>query len=99
MEQELNEFGNPKTFTVHGGELRRWSSVMEEYVPVHAADNFTRIVDGLRVWDYDMRRGVVSLSNVDVHDGWFDVVREDGQRKLMNSERVVPNHPRTGEAA
>ena len=105
--QELNDYGHAKIFTVRedvpGYEgkrsLMRWSQRLGEYVPVYAADHFTRIVDGLRVWDYDMERGAVSLVNLDFHDGWFEVARDNGTRKFMNWERVIPKHPRTDEAA
>jgi hypothetical protein len=63
------------------------------------------IVDGLRVWDYNLDRGVVDLSNARrmvqyvPSDGWFDVRLDGGGKSLMNAERVVTRHPVTRETA
>lgn len=63
------------------------------------------IVDGMRVWDYDLNRGTVDLSNArwmlayGPFSGWFDVRLDNGGRSLMNAERVAVRHPMTREAA
>lgn len=63
------------------------------------------ITDGLRVWDYDLNRGVVDLSNARFmvkyapSDGWFNVRLDAGGRSLMNAERVCVRHPFTRESA
>lgn len=58
--------------------------------------NGVEITHGLRVWDNDLACGSVDLSSLK-SDGWFDVVREDGRRVLMNAERVTTVHPFSGE--
>lgn len=55
------------------------------------------IVDGLRVWDYDLRAGTVcfSESRIDSEywDGWFAILRDDGPQVVMNGERLWTRHP------
>lgn len=61
--------------------------------------NGVEITDGLRVWDYNLDRGVVDLSSLG-SDGWFYVGLDDQRgRTLMNWERVTTRHPFTGELA
>jgi hypothetical protein len=68
------------------------------------------IVDGLRVWDYDLRRTTVDVSGTrqadpqdEFHqywDGWFEMKTTDGVRtSSMNGVRMWARHPRTGEPA
>lgn len=68
------------------------------------------IVDGLRVWDYDLQRGVVEfdddLNIPDVDQSgqvWFHVDRDPDNElagiKLMSDTRVWRRHPHTGELA
>lgn len=52
------------------------------------------IVDGMRVWDYNLDAGVVDLSRLD-SGGWFDVKTDGGGRSYMNAERVCVRHPFT----
>lgn len=56
------------------------------------------IIDGMRVWDYNLRAGTVDLTRLD-SDGWFYVKTDDGGSSLMNAERVCVRHPFTGKAA
>lgn len=56
------------------------------------------ITDGLRVWDYNLRRGTVDLSRLGT-DGWFHVQTDEGGCSLMNAERVCVRHPFTRETA
>jgi hypothetical protein len=71
------------------------------------------IVDGLRVWDYDLKPGTIDLQSSEPHeevnqnDGskelWFDV-RPDNHpnpnaRKMMSAKRVWVRHPTTGSKA
>lgn len=69
-----------------------------------------KIVDGLRVWDYDLRVAVVDVAGTawahetsEFHrywDGWFEMRTPDGGRSSgMNGERMWVRHPRTGEVA
>lgn len=70
-------------------------------------DNGVDIVNGLRVWDYDLEPGTVVIDaneqshpDYDFHkywDGWFHVYTDDGRRKLMNGSRLWVRHPHTGE--
>lgn len=68
------------------------------------------IVDGLRVWDYDLRRSVVDVKGTAWADptsefhqywnGWFEMLApEGGRRSSMNGERMWVRHPTTGEPA
>jgi hypothetical protein len=68
------------------------------------------IVDGLRVWDYDLRRTTVDVKGTDwAHetsefhqywDGWFEMKTAEGVRtSSMNGERMWVRHPTTGERA
>lgn len=63
------------------------------------------IVDGMRVWDYNLDAGVVDLSNARFmmqyvpFDGWFNVRLDNGGRSLMNAERVAVRHPMSRKAA
>lgn len=56
------------------------------------------IVNGLRVWDYNLETGVVDLTHLD-SGGWFDVVLDGGGKSYMNAERVCTRHPYTHESA
>lgn len=56
------------------------------------------ITDGMRVWDYNLDRGVVDLSRMGT-DGWFDVRTDTGGRSFMNAERICVRHPFTYEEA
>lgn len=74
---------------------------------IYTADG-VKIFDGLIVWDYDMRRGIVDLKNAYSKssqlygwDGWFQVhaIGEDDEilypgsyGKLMNDVRVRVNY-------
>ena len=62
---------------------------------------------GLRVWDYDLKPGTVSI--VDKHydgtpDGplgivaWHEVTRDDGSRGLFDGSRMSTRHPTTGQS-
>lgn len=57
-----------------------------------------QLVDGMRVWDYNLYAGVVDLSSLG-NDGWFDVACDNGQCTLMNAVRVCVRHPFTGKPA
>jgi hypothetical protein len=67
------------------------------------------ITCGLRVWDYDLQRGVIAydddLSVPDVDNSgqvWFYVDRDGPDMwgaKLMSDTRVWVRHPTTGEKA
>jgi hypothetical protein len=70
----------------------------------------TEVTNGLRVWDYDLQRGIVVFSNdasdplrlpdVDnIGQVWFYVEQDAGGRKLMSDTRVWVRHPTTGERA
>jgi hypothetical protein len=63
------------------------------------------IVQGMRVWDYDLNAGWIDLSGTEPHDWhkvhyqsdekslWFDVIRDKGGRSMMNAQRVWVLHP------
>jgi hypothetical protein len=68
------------------------------------------IVDGLRVWDYDLRRTTVDVKGTswasedsEFHkywEGWFEMKTTDGVRtSSMNGVRMWVRHPTTGEKA
>jgi len=68
------------------------------------------IVDGLRVWDYNLDLAVVDVSGTkEAHedyefhkywDGWFEMKDPEGRRSsTMNGERMWVRHPGTGERA
>jgi hypothetical protein len=63
-----------------------------------------RIVDGLRVWDNDLRSGTVDFAETarmsrHYWDGWFYVRRDDGGGyDLVNGGRMAVAHPFTREA-
>lgn len=68
------------------------------------------VVDGLRVWDYDLRRAVVDAKGTqDAHsesqyhqywDGFFEMRTPEGERSSsMTGDRMWTKHPTTGEPA
>jgi hypothetical protein len=71
------------------------------------------VTHGLRVWDYDLRPGMVDLTHTKPSDWepssmypgrttlWFRVIGpQQGPRgSLMNAERCWVKHPFTGERA
>jgi hypothetical protein len=62
------------------------------------------ITDGLRVWDYNMNRVLVSLDGRQWEENgklWFDCRNEwTGMlASLMSNDRVWVRHPSTGEWA
>jgi len=66
------------------------------------------IVDGLRVWDYNLDIAVVDVVGTKAYhanhpeywDGWFEMKDPDGNRSsTMNGERMWVRHPTTGEKA
>jgi hypothetical protein len=68
------------------------------------------IVDGLRVWDYNLDIAVVDVKGTreadpsyKYHqhwDGWFEMKDPEGHRSsTMNGERMWVRHPTTGERA
>jgi len=65
--------------------------------------NGVTIVQDLRVWDYNLDKGKIDLSNCKPDsgwwDGWFDVITDKGGRSLMNGERVTTVHPVSRERA
>jgi hypothetical protein len=61
------------------------------------ADGFP-IIDGMRVWDYNLERATVDLASLD-SDGWFYVVSADGSKNLHDWQRVCVRHPYTRESA
>ena len=68
-------------------------------------DNGIDVVNGMRVWDYDLEPGTVVIDerarpDHEHHkfwDGWFHVLTDTGNRKLMNGPRMWVHHPHTGE--
>jgi hypothetical protein len=72
---------------------------MSRYVRTRYTADGKRITDGMAVWDYDLAVGTVVLSTMD-SDGWFNVaIAGEDRRSLMNGERVITRHPRTGQSA
>ncbi|MDQ3222058.1 MAG: hypothetical protein M3Q75_01055 [Gemmatimonadota bacterium] len=68
------------------------------------ADYFTangvKITEGLRVWDNNLDRVIVSIPTPYGDEGWFDTLTEDGRRGGMsNGERMTTVNPFTGERA
>jgi hypothetical protein len=63
-----------------------------------------RIVDGLRVWDNDLRSGSVDFAETArmsrmYWDGWFYMRRDDGNGfDLVDGGRMAVRHPVTREA-
>ena len=62
------------------------------------------IVDGLRVWDYNLDIAIVdvpaSRTDGQYWDGWFEMRTEDGKRSSsMNGQRMWVYHPTTGRKA
>jgi hypothetical protein len=57
------------------------------------------ITNGLLVWDYDLKPGVVWLDEYrlsrEYWDGWFDVIGASGYTDIMNGERLALRHPTT----
>lgn len=56
------------------------------------------VVDGLRVWDYNMDVGAVDFSTTreigsEWFDGWYDVKLDKGGKSFMNGERLRTVHP------
>ncbi len=63
-----------------------------------------QIVDGLRVWDYNLDRSIVdvaaSRAESEYWNGWFEMRSPEGKRRSsMNGERMWVRHPTTGEKA
>lgn len=70
------------------------------------------ITDGMKVWDYDVKRGTTDLSKMTdeilgdsyrtpdpIGQYWFEVITDDGGKKLMSDTRVWLYHPFTKEKA
>ena len=62
------------------------------------------IVDGLRVWDYNLDIAIVDVAGTDTKspywDGWFDMKAPDGKRSSsMDGQRMWVYHPTTGRKA
>jgi hypothetical protein len=87
-----------KTVRVIGTTTLEWcgDTRMTPYESMTTADG-VEITHGMRVWDYDLRKGTVDLSTL--RDGWFYVNGDNGGRSLMNAERVCVRHPFTKESA
>lgn len=66
---------------------------------VNRTANGVEIVEGLRVWDNNLRRVVVGKA--DRYDiGWYDMLTvEGGRSSMMNGDRMTTVHPSTGERA
>lgn len=60
------------------------------------------ITDGLRVWDNDLRSGVVDFAACPINhaywDGWFAIKHDEGGYSMVNGERMTTRHPFTREA-
>lgn len=76
---------------VNDGDMSRWVRTRR------TVDRVT-ITDGLAVWDYNLTPGRVIMSTMD-GEGWFNVYTINGDRSLMNGERVITRHPSTGQSA
>lgn len=76
---------------VNDGDMSRW-------VRTRRTADRKVITDGLAVWDYNLNPGRVIMSTMD-GDGWFNVLTADGDRSLMNGERVTTVHPSTRQTA
>jgi hypothetical protein len=63
---------------------------------VKTADRYL-IIDGMVVWDYNLKVGTVDLKRLG-DDGWFHVL-VDGYRSLMNAERICVTNPFDGKVA
>lgn len=60
------------------------------------------IVDGMTVWDHDLKRSVVNIGRTSFvyWHGWFEMAYPNGDRApIMNGERLRVRHPSTGEKA
>lgn len=83
----------------------------EDCLPfIHGRETADRVpvVVGLRVWDYDLKRGTVTeldYSFDGTPDGplgivaWHKVARDEGGTAMMDGSRIVTIHPFTGEKA
>ena len=73
-------------------------------MPTYRTNDGVEITHGLPVWDYNLRRVVVSLDGTEWEENgklWFDtrtVVMGD-RASLMSNDRVWTRHPMTGEQA
>ena len=84
---------------------RQWEldkHVAATHTRLFTADNHL-IVDGMPVWDNDLKVCTVDLSYVSPEpngDVWFNTKKLDGSRgSLINGERCVTRHPSTGQLA
>lgn len=75
--------------------------------PLRTADGVP-ITENLAVWDYDLNPGRITLWTKSGDympnarygwDGWFYVIGRNGERALMNAERVCSRHPFTRKRA
>lgn len=61
------------------------------------------VTEGMRVWDYDLRRAVVGPPQKygnPAEPTWYDMFTPEGGRSsMMDAKRMWVRHPSTGEAA
>jgi len=60
------------------------------------------ITEGMPVWDDNLDHGTVDLSELNgrgMDAGWFYFIADDGERSMVNGERVCVRHPVTGHRA
>jgi hypothetical protein len=61
------------------------------------------VVEGMLVWDYDLRRAVVGPPQKwgnPAEPTWYDMRTPDGERSsMMDASRMWHRHPSTGEVA
>lgn len=73
---------------------------LREYDDRFVTADGVRIVDGLRVWDYDREPGSVDFDATrperDFWNGWFLVRRDTGGHSYMNGDRLATRDPSTG---
>lgn len=61
------------------------------------------VQEGMRVWDYDIRRAIVGKPEPSGHPDeptWYSMTDIDGRRSSsMDAKRMWKRHPATGEEA
>ena len=76
------------------------STASPDRTPDQTIDGY-EVFEGMRVWDYDLEPGTLTLENPHESHGvlWYTVNRDKGGNSTMDSKRLWFRHPTDGKKA